>query len=121
MALIEDELADWLLTELPGTLTSTNLKVGTKTGTPVKQAVIFNLGGDSEWRMRFRILTRGATYTEAMELANSIYDVLQRAHRQNFTTYKLWYCDGQRPQFTGLEETGSFLVSADFVMEFVEL
>jgi len=117
---VEDELADALESNV-ATLNSTNLRVGAFQDSPgdgTLQAVIFNLGGETEGRFRFRIMTRADDYRESVELANEIYDFLHRLNNCTLVTIKLYMVTGQRPQQSGKDESNRYLTSADYLMEF---
>lgn len=124
MALLESELRDYLITTL-AEVVSNNITFGLmpteSTIAPVKIATIYANGGETEGIFRFRVMTRGETHTEAMTYALAIYEELQRLNKQALTSYRVYMITGQRPQQSGRTETGKFLTSSDYRMEFTEL
>ena len=118
---LETEIAD-LLEANVASITSSNLKVGSftdanNTEDTTAQAVIFNIGGETERRFRFRVMTRANDYLESMTLANDIYEYLKR-QITDLTTVTAIRITGQRPQQSGRTESGNYLTSADYFMEF---
>lgn len=120
MALIEEELRSFLVSDL-SSVTESNITYGTMPAVsaqvPQKFATIYNNGGETEKRFRFRIMTRGKTHSEAMSFALEIYTSLQRLHATNLSNFKIYMVTGQRPQQSGRESDGSYLTSADYMME----
>ncbi len=127
MPLLEKEIRDYLVTNVTD-VASSFTKVGTmdavtqsasgaRTGDLTAVSVYSN-GGESENILRIRIMTRGNKFSTAMDLANDIYDQLQRLEDTDLPTYKLYYVTGERPQQSGREQGGGFLTSADYMIRF---
>jgi len=125
--LLEKELREYLITQITD-LTQSNITIGIMPGAakhkgvPMTFATIYANGGETERRIRVRIMTRSDDMETAMLLANDIYDSLQRLHECDLTTYRLYMVTGERPQQSGREEEGGgFLTSADYLIEFTVL
>jgi len=126
MPLIEKEVRDYLIAQVSD-LNENNCTVGvlpaaTKANSlNMKAAAVYSNGGESEERIRIRVMTRDTRFSGAMDLANDIYTALHRLHTTNLVTYALYMVIGQRPQQSGREENGGFLTSADYLIEFRSL
>jgi len=123
VVLLERELRDYLITNVTdlveGNTTIGMLPASTRENqVPMKVATIFNSGGETERRQRIRVMTRGTSYTEAMTLGEDVYLQLQRLHDCTLTTYVLYMVTGTKPQQSGRDESGGFLTSADYLIEF---
>lgn len=123
MALLEREFKDFLITAVTD-LTSSNTTFGTMPSStdqnqvPLKIATVYNNGGASAKEASLRIMTRGQTHSESMDLANAIYDAINFLHTCPLTTFNVYYVTGTRPQQSGREEGGGYLTSADYLIRF---
>lgn len=124
-ALLEEEIRTWLLANVPelsGVTLTLGVRPPVKQSVPVKVATIYTTGGESEELLNLRIITRGADPKEALELALGIYRKFHRLHSTPLTTHRIYMVEaGTRPQQSGREEGGEFLVSTDFRVAFTQL
>lgn len=116
--LIETELRSYVLTQLPSLTITIGDRPAVGSGIPVNLSTIYSQGGETEERFRFRIITRADSYQDCLSTAEDIFNELHRLHSTDLTTFRLYMVTGERPQFIGHEEDGSFLASADYVASF---
>lgn len=130
MPLLEREIRDYLVTNVASVESSftkvgmmdavTQSASGARTGN-LNAVSIYSNGGESENIIRIRIMTRGNKFSTAMDLANDVYNQLQRLNDTDLPTYKLYYVTGERPQQSGRDQGGGFLTSADYMIRFSNL
>ena len=127
MPLLEKEIRDYLVTNVSsvensftkvGMMDAVTQSASGARGGSLTAVSLYSNGGESENILRIRIMTRGDQFSTAMDLANDIYDCLQRLTDTDTPTYKLYYVTGERPQQTGRDQSGGFLTSADYMVRF---
>ena len=113
------ELRTWLLVQddtLP-------LYLGKLPSAPVEAAALYEVGGEPDQyspveEFRFRIISRGENRGNALDRANTIFDLLRSApaggaHAVDLTSWHVYVVSVRRPQQIGLDENARPMFAFD--------